>query len=154
MLASEPRLPIWLWLVHLVGAPLACFFVCLFADELAAELLRTITKSRSAEVALAYVVYGLVGLGLGCVVQILVPRSYGSGGKWAWLGPSAFLVWGVLDTLMRDPRHLFGFFGFPPYRAEAFVLIVVIWPSVATWFYSVGIVIGNSFRGSERTRER
>jgi hypothetical protein len=133
----------WLCILLLFGAPLACLIFGLFAADVFTELLRIVTKNRTAEVGIAYPAYGSAGFLLGYTAQLVVPRLYRSGGTWVWILPSGLLAWGVLDTLINRPAEVAALFGFPPYRSEALALAFLTWPTVATWFFSIGVAFAS-----------
>ncbi len=126
----------------LFGAPLACLIFGLFTAEVFTELLRLVTKNRTVEIAVIYPAYGLAGFLLGYTAQLVVPRCHQCGGSWVWLLPSALFAWGILDTFMNHPRDVATLLGFPPYRSEALALAFLTWPTVATWFFSLGVRAG------------
>ncbi len=132
-----------LCILLLFGSPLLCLLFGLLAAELLTEILRIVTTNRTAELAMTYLTYGFVGLVFGYVAQILVPRSYRCGGVWVWIAPSSLLAWGIVDDLMNHPSEVAGLFGFPHHHSEGLALALVTWPTVATLFFSIGVVLAN-----------
>ncbi len=130
-----------LCILQLLVAPFVCLILGLFAGEFWAELLRIFTKNRNVELLFGYAVFACVGFALGYVVRVALPRSYG--GQWVWIWPTAVFVWGLLDSVVKKPNEVIAEnLGFPLIH-EGLSVIVITWPTVATWFYSAGIALAN-----------
>lgn len=133
-----------LFILQLFVVPLVCLVCGLILADICVELLRVVTKSRAVEVLAGWVVYGIMGFCIGFGGQKNVRRLRQSGGAWAWLLPVCVFTWGLLDTLFRDPNHIVSVtIGIPFPQdgdGEAFWLTLVAWPTIATCFYSVGMV--------------
>jgi hypothetical protein len=52
----------WLCILILFGVPLVCLILGLFTADVVAELLRIVSRNRTAEIAIAYPAYALAGL--------------------------------------------------------------------------------------------
>jgi hypothetical protein len=82
------------------------------------------------------------GFLLGYRVQRAYPSVYFCAGRLVWAIPTLFLLWGVLVSVARWPGEIEGWFvekGANPGAAMASLLL--LWPVIATWGYSAGIII-------------
>jgi hypothetical protein len=130
---------------QLIAAPFECaifgFLVGLFFEG----LLHIRATSLAADL-LGYLIFSSVGFALGYVIQIGIPRSYQSAGRWVWVLPVSILVLGFIDEFRRvsaDKAIVDYFVGRPDIPDSGLGMVFFAWPAVATCFYSAGLVVAN-----------
>lgn len=130
--------------VQLVLVPLTSLVLGWLA-LLAVELIVSQFSQTPRDDGLAYVAYGSLGFIAGYALQRSYPWLSSSGGRWTWFLPFLLLGWGVIDSLRRgfEIRDIFAP-GLKPEAGWAFMLITM--PTVASLFYSIGVVFADRRR--------
>lgn len=125
-----------LFVTQLILAPLGGLLVGLITAAFLEELLN-IRYSNT----LTYLAYGGQGFLFGYLTQKFSLASIKSGGAWIWIAPASLLIWSIIYELGRPNPEIAGLF--LARRANpggAMFLALVTMPTLASVFYSIGVV--------------
>lgn len=140
--ADSGSFSVGLCIFLLITAPLESLLAGVLIGESLEKLFSITADDRVAGLLLGYLLFPMLGFIIGYGTQVAIPRAYYSGGLWVWTAPTAVLLWGILDQFTRNPHEIISFF-VPPRGDEGLVAVFVVWPMIATFLYSVGILVAN-----------
>ena len=126
--------------IQLLVVPLSCLIFALLITVFFGRLLGMRTSGGIAEQVTGYLVFSVVGFTFGYVTQTAIPRVFFSGGRWIWIPPVSFLVWGIFIELKRNPSNTVAVV-FDVGTSVAAVLCTL--PAIASCLYSFGVVVAN-----------
>jgi hypothetical protein len=127
------------FLLQQLGVPVVCFAAVALNEEVCGPFGRSLA-GQTAEVLLGGLGAMVSGCALGLLVSLLKP-SVASTGKWIWIIPSLFCLWGFLDESLRhSPGAALRMLFFPGPDGEAgWVFALMMIPTIAMASYSAAM---------------